>query len=147
MSGRRRARNTGNLLNFSNKMSNFWMFHCVKSLQSSERKKQRKDTNMGTIGIKWKMEGMRNREDSWKEVCEGSRVGLGVFRNVLATAPVCVDTLLILVLLAACVQPYWLDWVGRVKKWGGLTHVLLCGNTLIRPEKKPDLVTAFLRSP
>lgn len=30
---------------------------------------------------------------------------------------------------------------------GGETHVLLCDNTLIRPEKEPDLVAAFLKSP
>lgn len=30
---------------------------------------------------------------------------------------------------------------------GGRTHVPLCDNTLIRPEKEPDLVAAFLKSP
>lgn len=30
---------------------------------------------------------------------------------------------------------------------GSETHVLLCDNTLIRPEKEPDLVAAFLKSP
>lgn len=40
-----------------------------------------------------------------------------------------------------------LELSGEDSEVGGRTHVLLCGNTVIRPEKEPDLVTAFLRSP
>lgn len=41
-----------------------------------------------------------------------------------------------------------IDWGGRARGGGGSeTHVLLCDNTLIRPEKEPDLVAAFLESP
>lgn len=39
--------------------------------------------------------------------------------------------------------------VGLTGEGGGgdRTHVLFCDNTLIRPEKDPDLVAVFLKSP
>lgn len=47
-----------------------------------------------------------------------------------------------------CLCPAMLFGLSRIgREVGGLTHVLLCGNTLIRPKKEPDLVMAFLRSP
>lgn len=45
-----------------------------------------------------------------------------------------------------CLCPAMLFGLSRIgREVGGLTHVLLCGNTLIRPKKEPDLVMAFLR--
>lgn len=49
--------------------------------------------------------------------------GIGRVQKLFRYSPVCVDTLLILVLLAACVQPCWSDWVGRAKRWGGAEHM------------------------
>ena len=40
-----------------------------------------------------------------RRVCEGEQGGIGRVQKLFRYSPVCVDTLLILVLLAACVQP------------------------------------------
>lgn len=70
------------------------------------------------------MEGMKERRD----VCE-ERVGLGVLRNFLALV-LCVNTLLIQVLLLACVRPHCPDWVCVCVRDSGGLHMSLFEESL-----------------